>query len=54
MARVTMIGALTGLTVFMSLLTLIAAVVSAGKWTLAIFGMWVSTVAIIVLHMGVV
>lgn len=47
-----MIGALTGLTVFMSLLTLGAAAASAGKWTIAIFGMWVTTVTIIVAHTG--
>jgi hypothetical protein len=48
-----MIGALTGLTVLMSLLTLGAAVVRAGKWTVAIFGMWVATFVVIVLQLGV-
>jgi hypothetical protein len=53
MARETMIGKLTGLTVLMSLITLGAAAVQAGKWTVAIFGMWVATFAVIVLQLGV-
>lgn len=47
-----MIGALTGLTVLMSLLTLTAAAVQAGKWTLVIVGMWIATFVTIVVQVG--